>query len=53
MHTLKKAWNTISNQTLTNCFRKSGISEDAQKAMNEEEDPFERLEDNDVKEDPV
>ena len=48
---LQKAWDAISNQTLTNCFRKSGISEDAEKAMNDEEDPFKGLEDDDVEED--
>ena len=26
MYMLKKAWDAISNQTFTNCFRKSGIS---------------------------
>ena len=54
MYTLKKAWDAISNQRFTNCFRKSGISEkDAEKAMNDEEDPFKGLEDNNVEEDPV
>ena len=54
MYMLKKAWDAISNQTFTNCFRKSGISEkDAEKAMNDEEDPFKELEDDDVEEDPV
>ena len=42
------------NQTFTNCFRKSGISEkDAEKAMDDEKDPFKGLEDEDVEEDPV
>ena len=51
---LKKAWNAISNQTFTNCFRKSGILEkDAEKMMNGEEDRFKGLEDDDVEEDPV
>ena len=54
MYTLKKAWDAISNQRFTNCFRKSGISEkDAEKAMNDEEDPFKGLEDDNVEEDPV
>ena len=54
MYTLKKAWDAISNQRFTNCFRKSGISEkDAEKAMNDEEDPFKGLKDNDVEEDPL
>ena len=52
MYILKKARDAISNQTFTNCSRKSGISEDAEKAMNDEEDPFKGLEDDDV-EDPV
>ena len=50
---LQKAWGAISNQTFTNCFRKSGISEDAEKAMNDEEDPFKELEDDDLEEDSV
>ena len=51
---LKKAWDAISNQTFTNIFRKSGISEkDAEEAMNGEEDPFKGLEDDNVEEDPV
>ena len=54
MYMLKKVWDAISNQTFTNCFRKSGISEkDAEKVMNAEEDPFKGLEDDDVEEDPV
>ena len=54
MYMLKKAWDAISNQTFTNWFRKSGISEkDAEKTMNDEEDPFKGLEDDDVEEDPV
>ena len=54
MYMLKKAWDAISNQTFTNCFRKSGISEkDAENAMNDEKDPFKGLEDNNVEEDPV
>ena len=51
---LKKAWDAISNQTFTSCFRKSKISKkDSEKAMNDEQDPFKGLEDNDVEEDPV
>ena len=54
MYMLKKAWDAVSNQTFTNCFRKSGISKkDAEKAMNDEEDPFNGLEDDDVEQDPV
>ena len=51
---LKIAWDAMSNQTFTNCFRISGISEkDAEKMMNDEEDPFKGLEDDDVEEGPV
>ena len=51
---LKKAWDAISNQTFTNYFRKLGISDkDAEKATNDEEDPFKGLEDDDVEKDPV
>ena len=54
MRVLKRAWDAISNQTLTNCFRKSGITEkDAEKTINDEEDPFKRLEDYDVVEDQI
>ena len=51
---LKKAWDGILNQTFTNCFRKSGISEKAaEKLMNDEEDPFKGVGDDDVEEDAV
>ena len=53
MYMLRKAWDAISNQTFTYIFRKSGISEDAEEAMNDEEDPFKGLEDDDVEEDLV
>ena len=53
MYILKKSWDAISNQTFTNCFRKLGISKDAEKAMNDEEDPLKGLQDDDVEEDPV
>ena len=45
----------ISKQTFTNCFRKPGILEDAEKAMNKREDPFKRLEveEGDIEGDPV
>ena len=53
MYMLKKAWDAISNQTFTNCFRKLGISDkDAEKVINGEEDHFKELEDKDVEEDP-
>ena len=51
---LKKAWDAISNQTFTNCLRKSGISEkDAEKVINDKENPFKGLEDDSVEKDPV
>ena len=51
---LKKAWDAILNQTFTNCFRKSGILEKAaEKLMNDEEDPFKGLGDDDVEENAV
>ena len=54
MYMLKKALDAISNQTFTNCFRKSGISEkDAVKVMNNEEDHFKVLGEDDVEEDPI
>ena len=54
MYMLKKAGDAILNQAFTNCFRKLGIlKREAEKAMNDEEDPFNGLEDNDVEEDPV
>ena len=54
MYMLKKIWDAIANQTFTICFRKSGISEkDAEKAINDEKDPYKGLEDDDVEEDPV
>ena len=49
MYMLKKAWDAILNETFTNCFRKSGISEkDAEKVMNNEDNPFKGLEDDNV-----
>ena len=54
MYVLKKPWDAISDQTFTKCFRKLGISEkDAKKVMNDVEDPFKGLEDDDVEEDAV
>ena len=35
MYLLKKAWDAILNQTFTNCSTRSGISEDAEKEMND------------------
>ena len=38
---LKTAWNEVSSKTIVNCFRKSGISEDARKAaIDDQDDPF-------------
>ena len=46
---LSKAWNSISDGTFTNGFKKSEISEKSmQKALNDEDDPFATL---DVEED--
>ena len=54
MYMLKKSMGCISNQTFTNCFKKSGISEkDSEKAMNDEGNPFKWLDNHDVEEDPV
>lgn len=54
MYMLKKAWDDVSNKTFTNCFRKSGISQkDAARAINEEDDPFKGLGDEDVEEDAI
>ena len=54
MYMLKEAWDSIWNQTFTNCVRKSGISErDAEKTMDDEKDPFKGLKDNNVEEYPV
>ena len=54
MYMLKKPWDAISSQKFTNCFRKSPILErDAENAMNDEEDPFKGLEEDNVDEDPV
>ena len=40
MFMLRKAWDDIADQTFTNCFRKSGISQrDAEKVINEDGDP--------------
>ena len=54
MYMLKEVWDAISNQTFIKCLRKLWISEkDAEKAMNDEEDPFKGLEHQDIEEDPV
>ena len=43
MSMLKKARNSISDGTFTNCFKKSEISEKSMKALNDEDDPFASL----------
>ena len=41
MQLLQSAWSEISELTIKNCFRKSGISEkSAEQAINKEDDPF-------------
>ena len=41
MQLLQSAWSEVSELTIKNCFRKSGISEkSAEQAINEEDDPF-------------
>ena len=41
MMILKKVWNEVTEQTIRNCFRKSGISLEAQEgAMDDHDDPF-------------
>ena len=38
---LETAWNAVSNNTFTNCFKKAGISEkEVEKVLNDEDDPF-------------
>lgn len=54
MFMLRKAWDDIDNQTFTNCFQKSGISQkDAENAINEDDDPFKDLASSEVEEDPI
>ena len=44
MSILTKAWNSILDETFTNCFKKSRISEKSvEKALNDEDDPFASL----------
>ena len=41
---LKTAWDEVTNKTIVNCFRKSGISEDARKgAIDDHDDPFKEM----------
>ena len=43
MSMLKKARNSISDGTFTNCFKKSEISEKSMKALNDKDYPFASL----------
>ena len=44
MMMLKTAWDEVTNKTIVNCFRKSGISEDARKgAIDDHDDPFKEM----------
>ena len=44
MMMLKKIWCEVTEQTIRNCFRKSGISLEAQEgAMDDHDDPFKRM----------
>ena len=40
MMMLKKGWGEVTEQTIRNCFRKSGISLEAQKGTMDHDDPF-------------
>ena len=41
MMMLKKSWGDVTEQTIRNCFRQSGISLDVQEgAMDDHDDPF-------------
>ena len=47
MRMLVRSWEAVSTNTLKNCFRKAGISEETQVASsNDEDDPFKFLEEN-------
>ena len=47
MRMLVKSWDTISINTVKNCFRKAGISQETQVAsINEENDPLKLLQQN-------
>ena len=44
MNLLVQAWDYVSNETIINCLKKSGISTDAQEAaQNDDDDPFKDL----------
>ena len=46
MQMLVSAWNSVSTETILNCFRKAGISpENQEAAITEEDDPFKDLQD--------
>ena len=41
---LKSAWDEVTEKTILNCFRKSGISVEGQtSAINDYDDPFEEI----------
>ena len=45
MNMLVKAWNAVEEKTIVNCFRKAGISPEAQSsAVNDDDDPFKDIE---------
>ena len=47
MRMLVRSWDAVSANTVKNCFRKAGISEETQVArINDEDDPFILLEEN-------
>ena len=44
MMMLKTAWDEVTEKTILNCFRKSGISVEAQTvALNDYDDPFKEI----------
>ena len=44
MMMLKTAWDEVTNKTIVNCFRKSGISVDTRKgAIDDHDDPFKEM----------
>lgn len=44
MMMLRTAWNDVTEKTIINCFRRSGISKDARKAaIDDDDDPFKEM----------